>query len=69
MFFEAPSIGCCKTTCDVTKVTFNVYSCDTYCMSREMMKMDDLDTAKCQKSRRRDIMGIIESLMEKDKCE
>ena len=34
-FFEAPSIGCRKTTCDVTKVTYNMYSCDTCCMSRE----------------------------------
>ena len=45
-----------KTTCSVTKVTYNMYSC---CMSREMMEMDDLDSAKCQKSRRRDMMGII----------
>ena len=58
MFFEAPSIGCRKTTCNVTKVTYNMYSCDTCCMSREMMEMDGLDSAKCQKSRRRDIYGI-----------
>ena len=48
-----------KTTCSVTKVTYNMYSCDTCCMSREMMEMDGLDSAKCQKSRRRDMMGII----------
>ena len=47
MFFETPSIGCRKTTFDVTKVTYNMYSCDTCCMSREMMKMDGLDRAKC----------------------
>ena len=57
--FRGPSIGCRKTTCDVEKVTYNVYSCDTCCMSREMMEMDGLDSTKCQKSRRRDIMGII----------
>ena len=48
MFFEAPSIGCRKKTCDVTKVTYNMYSCDICCMSREMMEMDDRDSAKCQ---------------------
>ena len=42
----------------MTKVTHYMYSCDTCCMSREMMEMDDLDSAKCQKSRRRDIDGI-----------
>ena len=42
-FFEALSIGCRKTTCDVTKVTYNIYSCDTCCMSRERMKMNGLD--------------------------
>ena len=52
MFFEAPGIGCRKTICDVTKVTYNMYSYDICCMSREMMEMDDLDCAKCQKSRK-----------------
>ena len=46
-------------TYDVTKVTYYMYSCDTCCKSREMMEMDGLDNAKCQKSRRRDMMGII----------
>ena len=59
MFFEAPGIGYCKTTCDVTKITYNMYSCDTYCMSREMMEMDGRDSAKCQKSKKGDISGII----------
>ena len=45
-------------TCDVTKVTYNMYSCDTYSMSREMIEMDGLDSAKCQKSRIRDIDEI-----------
>ena len=48
MFFETSSIGCRKTECDVTKVTNNKFSCDTCCMSREMMEMDDRDSAKCQ---------------------
>ena len=53
-FFEALGIRCRKATCDMTKVTYCIYSCDTCCMSREMMKMDGLDSAKCQKSKRRD---------------
>ena len=39
-FFETPSIGCRKTKFDVTKVTYNIYSYDKCCMSREMMEMD-----------------------------
>ena len=54
MFLEAPGVRCRKTICDVTKVTYNMYSYDTCCMSREMMEMDGLDSAKCQKSKRRD---------------
>ena len=67
MFFEAPSIGYRKTTCDVTKVTYNMYSCDTCCMSREMIEMDNLDRAKCQIVKGRDINGIIEMLMNETK--
>ena len=63
MFFETSSIGCCKTTCDVTKVTYNMYSCDTYCMNREMMETDGQDCAMCQKFKRRDMNGIFEFLM------
>ena len=48
MFFEASSFGCRKTTCDVIKVTYNMYSCYTSCMSREMMETDSRDGAKCQ---------------------
>ena len=59
-FFEASSIGCRKTKCDVTKVTYNTYSCDTCCMSREIMEMDGRDSAKCRKSKLRDMIGIIE---------
>ena len=57
-FFEAPSIGCSKTTCDVTKVTYNMYSCDTCYEIREMMETDGRDCAKCQKSKIRDMDGI-----------
>ena len=42
----------------MTKVTYYMYSCDTCYKIREMMKMDGLDCAKCQKSRRKDMMGI-----------
>ena len=43
----------------MTKVTHYMYSCDTCYKSREMMEMDGLDSTKCQKYRKRDIMGII----------
>ena len=33
---------------DATKVTYNMYSCAISGMSREMMKMDGWDSAKCQ---------------------
>ena len=58
MFFEAPSIGCRKMTCDVTKVTYNMYSCDTCCMSIEMIEMDGRDSVKCKKSQVMDMIGI-----------
>ena len=45
--------------CDVTKVTYNKYSCDTCCMSRERMEMDGRDSAKCRKSKLRDMIDII----------
>ena len=60
MFFEASHIECRKTACDVMKVTYNMYSCCTCCMGREMMEMDGRDSAKCQKSKRRDMDGILE---------
>ena len=50
MFFETWSNGYRKTTFEVTKVTYNMYSCDTRCMSREMMETDGRDSAKCQDS-------------------
>ena len=67
MFFEASSIGCRKTTCDVRKFTYNMYSCDTSCMSREMMEMDGRDSAKCQKSKLGDIDAIIEFVLNDNK--
>ena len=33
---------------DVTKITYNIYSCAISGMSREMMKMDGRDSAECQ---------------------
>ena len=47
-------------TCDVTKVTYNMYSCYLCCMSREMMEMEGRDSAKCRKSKSKDMIGIIE---------
>ena len=45
------------------KVTYYMYSCDTCCKIREMVEMDGLDCAKCQKSRKGDMMRIFELLM------
>ena len=47
---------------EVTKVTYNMYSCDISCMSREMMEMDGRDSVKCRKFKLRDMIGIIEML-------
>ena len=33
---------------DVTKVTYNTYSCAISGISREMMKMDGRDSVECQ---------------------
>ena len=49
-------------TCNVTKVTYNMYSCDTSYMSREMMEMDGRDSAKCRKSKLMDTLQEIHSL-------
>ena len=61
-FFEASSIRCRKTKSEVTKVTYNMYACDTCYMIREMMEMEgrDRDSAKCQKSKRKNMIDIIE---------
>ena len=49
--FQGIEIGCRKMTCYVTKVTYNMYSCDTCYKIREMMEMDGRDSAKCRKSK------------------
>ena len=67
MFFKTSSIRCCKTIFDVTKVTYNMYSCAISYMSREMMEMDGRDSAKCQKSKLGDIDGIIEFVLNDNK--
>ena len=57
-----------RETCDVTKVTHYMYSCDTCCKIREMMEMNGLDYAKCQNSEKMDMMGISKIVNEeKDK--
>ena len=66
-FFEASSIGCRKMACDVKKVTYNMYSCDTCYMSREMMEIDGRESAKCQKSKLGDIDGIIKFVLNDNK--
>ena len=53
--------------CDVTKVTCNMYSCDTSCMNREMIETDGRDSNKCQKSKLGDIDGIIEIVLTDNK--
>ena len=50
-------------TCDVTKVTYNMYLCYTSFMSIEMMKMDSQASAKCRKSKLRDKMVILEFVL------
>ena len=60
MFYEASRYGCRKTIFDVTKVIYNTYSCAISSMSREMMKMDDRDSAECQNWEYRDKMVILE---------
>ena len=41
----------------MTKVTYYMYSCDTCCIIREMVEMNGLDCAKCQKSRQKEHDG------------
>ena len=56
MFFEALRFGCRKTIFDVTKITYNMYSCAISDMSREMMEMEGRDSAECpnwEKKRRK----------------
>ena len=67
-FFEASRFGCCKTIFDVTKVTYNTYSCAISGMSREMVKMDSRDSSECQNLEKKDINVILEKFkLVKDK--
>ena len=54
---------------DAKKVTYNTYSCAISGMSREMMKMDRRDSAECQNWEKKDIISILEFVLndEKDK--
>ena len=58
MFFNASRLGCSKKIFDVTKVTYNTYSCAISGMSIEMMKIDGRDSAECQNWEKNDIIGI-----------
>ena len=58
-FFEASRFGYRKTIFDVTKFTYNKYSCAISGMSSEMMKMDSRDSAEYQNWEKKDIVGII----------
>ena len=57
-FFKASRFGCRTTIFDVKKVIYNTYSCAMSGMSREMMKMNDRDSAECQNWEKNDIVGI-----------
>ena len=46
-FFEISHFGCRKTKYEVTKITYNMCSCDACFMSREMIETDGRDSAKC----------------------
>ena len=47
----------------MTKVTYNKYACVISGMSREMMKMNGRDSAECQNWEKKDIMVIIEIIV------
>ena len=48
MFFEVSHFGWRKSVFDVTKATYNMYSCTISGMSREMMKMDGRNSVEYQ---------------------
>ena len=60
MFFEASRFGWRKTFFDVTKITYNTYSCAVSGMSREIIKMDGRDSVECQNWEKMDINVIFE---------
>ena len=43
MSFAAPGVGCRMTACDVTRVTYYIYPCDTCCMISERIEINGLD--------------------------
>ena len=52
--------GCRKMIFDTTKVTYNKYSCAISGMSREIMKIDNRDSAECQNWEKKDEMIFFE---------
>ena len=48
---------------DMTKVIYNMYSCAISDMSREMMKMDGRNSAECQNWEKKDMMVILEFVL------
>ena len=52
---------------DVTKITYNMYSCVISGMSREMMKIEGRDSAECQNWGKNDKMGILEFVLNENK--
>ena len=57
-FFEASRFGCRKTNFDVTKVTYNMYSCVISGMSRELIKWTAEVVPNDKTGKRRDKMVI-----------
>ena len=51
----------------MTKVTYNTYSCAISDMSREMMKMDDRDSAECQNWENKDKIVIFGFVLKDNK--
>ena len=49
------------------KVTYNMYTSYTCCMNKEMIEMDGWDSAKCRKSKLRDIDSILEIVLNDNK--
>ena len=47
---------------DVTKITYNTYSCVIIGMSKERMKMNGRDSAECQNWEKKNIDVILEIL-------
>ena len=45
---------------DVTKVTYNIYTCDTCCMNREMIEIDGRESVMCQNPREWTWMAFLE---------